>query len=287
MKVLITGHTGFIGRNISRYLAMQGHEIIGLSRSFSEESCFNDQVCCDLGEPDLSKSIITHKNLKGVEIVIHTSSILADNTNLESFDFFYANLRIIENTVKLCKSLQPKKIINLSSMAVYPNIDGDFSEESQTFAGHNPEGLYGLSKICSENIFDLYLSQSSCVSHLRLSQVFGDGMRDDRIYSIFLNELIETNKVSVWGNGERISNFIHISKLLDIIKLFVDKKNPGVYNVGEYNISYKDLAQIIIDEFGDKSSKIILVPKGNKSKFNLNLEKLNALRNNSHSKTEG
>ena len=287
MKVLITGHTGFIGRNISRHLAMQGHEIVGLSRSLSEESCFDAQVSCDLGEPHLCESIIGHKKFKGVEIVIHASSILADNKNLESFDFFYANLRIIENTVKLCKSLQPKMIINLSSVAVYPNIDGDFSEESQTFVGHNPEGLYGLSKICSENIFDFYLSRSTCVSHLRLSQVFGDGMRDDRIYSIFLNELRETNKISVWGNGERTSNFIDISKLLDILQLFIDKKNPGVYNVGDHNISYKDIAQIIIDEFGDKASKIILVPEGNKSKFNLNLEKLHALRKNFLSKTEG
>ena len=131
MKVLITGHTGFIGRNISRHLAMQGHEIVGLSRSLSEESCFDAQVSCDLGEPHLCESIIGHKKLKGVEIVIHASSILADNKNLESFDFFYANLRIIENTVKLCKSLQPKMIINLSSVAVYPNIDGDFSTDNR------------------------------------------------------------------------------------------------------------------------------------------------------------
>jgi len=287
MKVLITGHTGFIGRNISRHLAMQGHEIVGLSRGLSEESCFDAQVSCDLGEPHLCESIIGHKKLKGVEMVIHASSILADNENLESFDFFYANLRIIENTVKLCKSLQHKMIINLSTVAVYPNIDGDFSEESKTFVGHNPEGLYGLSKICSENIFDFYLSRSMCVSHLRLSQVFGDGMRDDRIYSIFLNELRETNKISVWGNGERTSNFIDISKLLDILQLFIDTKNPGVYNVGDHNISYKDIAQIIINKFGDKASKIILVPEGNKSKFNLNLEKLHALRKNFISKTKG
>jgi len=287
MKVLITGHTGFIGRNISRHLAMQGHEIIGLSRSLSEELCFDAQVSCDLGEPHLCESIIAHKNLKGVEIVIHASSVLANNENLESFEFFYSNLRIIENTVKLCKSLQPKVMINLSTFAVYPNIDGDFSEESQTFVGHNPEGLYGLSKICGENIFDFYLSRSTCVSHLRLGQVFGDGMRDDRIYSIFLNELKETNKISVWGNGERISNFIDIAKLLDILQLFIDNKIPGVYNVGDHNISYKDIAQIIIEEFGDNDSKIILVPEGNKSKFNLNLEKLHALRKNLHSTREG
>ena len=38
-----------------------------------------------------------------------------------------------------------------------------------------------------------------------------------------------------------------------------------------------DIAQIIIDEFGNNKSEITLVNKGSKAKFNLNLDKLRAL----------
>lgn len=277
MKILITGHTGFIGRNIARRLSLQGHELVGLSRGFSEESFYEAQISCDLADEYACNSIAFTKDLDGVEIVIHASSILADKANIASFGLLYSNIHIIENTVKLCELLQPKALINLSSFAVYPNMDGDFLETSQISVGHSPEGLYALSKICSENIFDFYLSKSMCVSHLRLGQVFGEGMRDDRIYSIFLKELKDTNKISVWGNGERTSNFISIAKLLDIFQIFIENKVPGVYNIGEHNISYKDIAQIIIDEFGDNNSEIILVHAGSKAKFNLNLDKLRAL----------
>lgn len=277
MKILITGHTGFIGRNIAHHLSLQGHELVGLSRSSSKESFYAAQISCDFSDEYAFNSLAVNKVLDGVEIVIHASSILADKVNIASFGLLYSNIHIIENTVKLCELLQPKTLINLSSFAVYPNIDGDFSETSQISVGHSPEGLYALSKICSENIFDFYLSKLMCVSHLRLSQVFGEGMRDDRIYSIFLKELKDTNKITVWGNGERISNFISIAKLLSVFQVFIENKVPGVINIGEYNVSYKDIAQIIIDEFGNKNSEIILVHSGNKAKFNLNLDKLCAL----------
>jgi nucleoside-diphosphate-sugar epimerase len=208
--------------------------------------------------------------------VIHASLVLVDKANIASFGFIYYNIHIIENTVALNKLLQPKFLINFYSFSAYPNIDGDFLETSQISVEHSPEGLYALSKICSENIFDFYISKSMCVSHLRLVQVFGEGMRDERAYNIFLKELEDTKKISVWGNGERINNFTRIAKLLDIFQVFIKIKIRGVYNIGDHNVSYKDIAQIIIDKFRNNNSELTLVHAGNKAKFNLNLDKLRA-----------
>ena len=284
MKILVTGHSGFIGQNIVKYLSSRGHLIVGVSRGPCQKSACDIQISCDLGDMQSCELLLSNKNLSSIDIIIHTSSVLADSENIKSLTLLYDNLKITEGIVKLCQSLKPKSLVNLSTFAVYPNVDGDFSEESKTSVGTNPEGIYGLSKLCSENIFDFYLSPLLNVVHLRLGQVYGEGMRSDRIYSIFLDELKHFNRITVWGNGQRISNFIPVSILMESIQFFVNYQLSGVYNVGHYNISYKDMAQMIINQYGNIRSEIILVPEGSQSRFTLNCEKVRLMIEKSHSK---
>lgn len=121
--------------------------------------------------------------------------VLVDKANIASLGFVYYNIHVIENTVELSKLLQPKFLFNFYSFMTYPNIDGDFLETSQISVEHSPGGLYALSKICCENTFDFYISKSICVSYLRLGQVFGEGMRDERSYNIFLKELEDKKNI--------------------------------------------------------------------------------------------
>ena len=64
----------------------------------------------------------------------------------------------------------PKQVINLSSIAVYPNKDGIFYETSEIRPSANNDGLYGLSKFIGENILDFKCAKSNIVK-LRLAQV--------------------------------------------------------------------------------------------------------------------
>jgi nucleoside-diphosphate-sugar epimerase len=100
-------------------------------------------------------------------------------------------------------------------------------------------------------------------------------MRSDRIYSEFLKELTDYNQITVWGNGERVSNFISIEYLIEIIIQIINKNlPPGTYNLGNKNISYYELAQLIISLYGNNSSKIITIEKGIKSKVFIESNKL-------------
>ena len=112
------------------------------------------------------------------------------------------------------------------------------------------------------------------IVHLRISQVHGKGMRDDRIIPFMLEELKSENKITVFGNGERTSNFINVDKLVKEIEFFLQEDISGIYNVGDQNISYLELAQELIDQYGDHNSTIEKEPQGNKEKFILDISKL-------------
>ena len=112
------------------------------------------------------------------------------------------------------------------------------------------------------------------IAHLRVAQVYGDGMREDRIIPVMRKELEEKNIITVYGNGERQSCFIEIKKLVETVKYFLKNNVEGVYNVGDENISYFSLAKKVIAQFGNNKSKIIQKSLGSKEKFNLDSSKL-------------
>ena len=280
MKILITGHTGFIGNELSKYLSKKNFSIIGISRTSSKENYFIYQSNLNLtnvSKQDLN-NISQIKLFEDIDLIINASSILANTKNINSMDLLFNNIKMTENLVKISNLIKPKQIINLSSMAVYPDIDGDNDENSMVYMGKNREGLYGLSKFCSENILDFYLSDSIKIIHLRLSQVYGVKMRLDRIYAEMKKELSEKNYITVWGNGERISNFIEVNKLCHYIyQIILNGKLQGVFNLGDRNISYEELAKLIIEKHGNAKSKINILSKGKKYSFRLNLKKWQSL----------
>jgi len=276
MNILIIGASGFIGKHLCQHFGKL-HNVYGLSRGNKTIDGCKTVISCDLlnnaeeNFDELQNSI----NCK-IAIILNLASLLVGTDNSKNQEILFDNLRITLSIVELTKLLDVQKIINFSTMAVYPNLDGKYSETSIIWTASNTECIYGLSKFCAENLLSFYLSDRNIV-HLRLAQVYGDGMRDDRIMPMMLKELMVKNQITVYGNGKRISNFIHIQKLLKIIDFFVNHNKVGIFNVGDESLSYESVAKRTIEQYGDKDSKIIYLNKGSKSKFVLDTEKLNNL----------
>lgn len=282
MNILVTGANGFIGKKVSSALEHEGHRIYRLVRSGGNKS--KDTIEVDLTDNNQVIDFCKHfKNEKQVDMVIHLASKMADykHDEYQQLSVLEDNIEITKNMVLITKKLKLNKIINLSSIAVYPNIDGVFDENSKIDMSSNSDCLYGLSKFCSENIFQyMFKNEKTVVTNLRVAQVYGEGMRDDRIIPIMRSELKEENTITVFGQGERISNFIHIDKLIEIIKCFVVNDIDGVCNIGDESLSYMDIAKSLIGEYGNGASRIILKDNGVRAKFVLDTKKMKEIINN-------
>jgi nucleoside-diphosphate-sugar epimerase len=270
MKILVTGASGFIGQNICQNLEKKHivYKVFRNKKLFFGENNF---------EVDLTdkKSIFQSGLFKlNVDLIIHCAGIISSSNFGQNFKLFYDNIIITENIIDISKKLNSPKIINLSTIGVYPNETGVYNELSLIKPSSNSECLYSLSKFCSEELLNFLLKETEVIN-LRLAQTYGTNMRSDRIYSEFLKELTDYNQITVWGNGERVSNFISIEYLIEIIIQIINKNlPPGTYNLGNKNISYYELAQLIISLYGNNSSKIITIEKGIKSKVFIESNKL-------------
>lgn len=270
MTILITGSNGFIGKYLVKSL-QENNNIIELYNGKKYLNDNNSKITCNLLDKDHINCFLAESFQ--IDFIIHTASKLASTTNLKDMSLLHDNIIIYEHVALVIEKYKPKKVINFSSIAVYPNEDGEYFENSEIRPSANNDCLYGLSKFCGENILD-FLHKTTPIIHLRIAQVYGENMREDRIFKMMRNELQETNMITVFGNGRRVSNFINIEILINKISFFLENDIVGIFNIGEINLSYQDLASQIIIQYGNQTSQIKLVESGISTKFILNIDKL-------------
>lgn len=273
MKILLTGGSGYLGTSLKQELRNRGNRVFSLSRSSGPHI---DDLACDLTDMSEIDDIFKKLNGEKIKVVVHLASKLMDETSSQ-FDIFDHNLEISKGFVRLAGLLMPSKVINASSTAVYPEISGTFDEESIIMPSVNSDALYGLSKFVAENLMDAsLLSTSTQCIHLRIGQVYGDQMPEDKIIPVLRKELKIDSRMTLFGCGERIIPFVNISFLIDVIlKFILNKTKSGVYNVVSENMSLIDIANRIAQEEGVSEPDIVLVPDGKTSKFRVVVEKLN------------
>ncbi len=273
MNILITGAGGFIGTHLYNHLEKK-HDITRIFSS-NQSSGEKNGYSVDLTKRTEVENLTQDLSTTRFDAVIHLASKMASPESIENISILKENVDMIDNMVLMLKRLKPEVVIHFSSMAVYPNTSGLFSEDSLPMPQKNPDCLYGFSKLASEVILDFLLRKEYIrIVHLRVAQVYGEGMRQDRIIPVMRKELKEKNTITVYGNGERQSCFIEVGKLLETVDYFIQNKLDGVFNVGDENKSYVNLAKIMIEQFGDEDSTILMNPQGNKEKFNLDTSKL-------------
>lgn len=273
MRILITGVNGFVGKVLFDFLNKKNNTVYGVFRS--GEAINNNCFKLDLTNENETNNLLNVVLKDKIDIVIHTASVMANADNLNDVSILEKNALVAKNIASAIKNSTIKQLINFSSSSVYPNVDGVFTEDSVLNPSANADCFYGLSKLNSEIIINYYLNNSPIkILHLRIAMVYGSGMDSTRLIPVLENELAQKNTLTLFANGERFVNQMHVDKLCNYINLFALKEAEGVFNVGDEYLSTKEIAEKIKHQKGNSNSKIILLPNGNKNLFKLDSTKL-------------
>lgn len=214
--------------------------------------------------------------------ILNLAFITPNKYNLDDINTILNNIRITKQISLFSLSIKTKIFINFSSMSVYSEETGNYNENSPTNCEFNKDSHYGTAKLISEKLLSsLFYNTGIKLLHMRISQVYGEDIHNSRIIPLMISELRKTNKITLFNEGKRVSNFISIDYLSKIVLFFLKKNYTGIFNVGEENISYLKLAKKIIKNYGNNKSKINF--KNNDfstSKFFLNTNKLSKVLKN-------
>ncbi|MCK4541763.1 MAG: NAD-dependent epimerase/dehydratase family protein [Spirochaetales bacterium] len=250
-KFLITGASGFLGSHIAERLFRMGERNI---------------ICLDVLQPDMKlpgihyivQDILNLDRLlevsKDVDIIFHTAALVPLT---KAGDRFYeVNVRGTQNVVYCCRRYSVRKLVHLSSSAIYgiPK-DTPITEATEYF----PVEIYGRSKLEAEYIVRKYIEEGGSAACIRPRTIVGGKSRLG-VFQILFEWISENCNIYVIGDGTNPFQFVHIADLLDAIIQSAFSNTSGLYNIGSKNFgTLHDTLQALIVSAGS-ASKIKKLP---------------------------
>jgi len=250
MRILITGHKGYIGTVMAPLLADAGHEVVGLDSDLFEQCTFGPaprefpSIRKDLRDVELA-------DLKGFEAVIHLAGLSNDplgnlNPNLTYDINHHASVRL----ARLAKEAGVKRYLFSSSCSTYGAAGDKILDETAEF---NPVTPYGRSKVLVEQEVSQLASAEFSPVYFRNATAYGVSPR--LRFDLVLNNLtawaLTTGRVFIKSDGTPWRPIVHIE---DISRAFLaaleaprELIHNQAFNVGrsEENYQIRDLAEIV------------------------------------------
>ena len=243
MKVLVTGHHGYIGSVMIDVLSRGGHEVTGFDTYFYEG--------CDFGGerqvvPAIRKDIrdVVTADLRGFDAVVHLAALsndplgcLSDDTTLE------INHRASVRLAEASKEAGVPRFLFASSCSLYGAAGGDHMLDES--AGFNPITAYGLSKVLVERDVSGLADDDFSPTFFRNATAYGASPR-----------LRADVEVVIQSDGTPWRPLVHIE---DISRAFLaalaaprDVVHNQAFNVGSSHENYqiRDVAEIVRETVG-------------------------------------
>ena len=263
MNIIITGATGFVGKNLSKFLKEKGHHISPLS---------------------LRKAWELDQN---AEAIIHLAGKAHDtkNTSAEK-EYFEINTELTKKLFKEFLNTTVQDFIYFSSVkATADTVEGFLDENHKS----NPQTPYGKSKLLAEEyLLSQKLPENKRLFIIRPCMIHGPGNKGN------LNLLYKFVQKSIpypLAAFENKRSFLSIDNLNFLILEMLSNKNvgSGIYNFADDEVlSTNELVKLIANTSGKKeklwkiSSKLIsaTAKMGDVMKLPLNSERLKKLTEN-------
>lgn len=283
MKILLTGGSGMVGRNICDYA--RGFSKYELLAPTSKELNLLDKTAVDL-------YINSHKP----DVIIHAAGIVGGiQANIENpVKFLHENTLMGQNIVLSAYQTGIKQLINLGSSCMYPrNAQNPLLEESILTGELEPtnEG-YALAKIVTAKLCE-YISRTNLDYQYKTlipCNLYGKYDKFDPIKSHMIPAAIQKvhrakteqlTSIEIWGDGLARREFMYAEDLADAVFFALDNltKLPNMVNVGlgfDYTINeyYEYIAKVV--NYQGKFEHDISKPVGMKQKL-VNTDKLQQL----------
>lgn len=250
MKVLVTGHKGFIGTVMVPMLQSAGHEVVGLDSdlyrycTYGEPPVEVEEIIKDVRDVEIS-------DLDGIDAIVHLAALSNDLLgNLNPELTMAINYRASVSLAKMAKEIGVKRFLFASSCSMYGAAGDAVLDESADF---NPVTAYAKSKVLVEKEVSQLADESFSPTFLRNATAYGVSPRIR--FDVVLNNLIAwaytTGSILMKSDGTPWRPLVHIE---DISRAFIavlasprQVVSNQAFNVGrnEENYQIRELADMV------------------------------------------
>ena len=249
-KVLLTGATGFLGKNVVPVLS-NNYEVIGVGSQWD----LRDQEAVDQLFFEFDFDVIVHA-------AGSVGGILANRQNPGKF--MYENLIMGANLIEAARNFGIDKFVLLGTVCAYPKFTPVPFEEKQIWNGYPEEtnAPYGIAKKALMKLLETYNEQyeMNCANLIPVN-MYGPHDHFNLTSSHVIPALIlkfynamkaGERQVTIWGTGEASREFLYAEDCAEAISLAIEKDvEPEPINIGTgAEIKIKDLVVEIAQQMG-------------------------------------
>ena len=275
MRVLITGHDGYIGTVLTPLVRDASHDVVGLD-AYLFEGCSLGEAHVE-GDPiDVRDVEIDH--LRGFDAVIHLAAISNDPVgNLSPSRTYEINHRATVRLGWLAKRAGVKRFVFASSCSLYGAASPDeLLTESAPF---NPVTAYGEAKVLAERALSDLADENFSPVFLRNATVYGYSprLRLDLAVNILTNLAVNTGRITVFGGAQKRPN-IHIEDVTDLyvqsLEWPADRIDGQIFNAGYENHTVSQLADMVAGVVGRERVEIVTTPTDDHRSYHISSERI-------------
>ena len=254
MKYLITGGSGFLGINLTRFLLNKAHTVVEYDvADFDYPERTNPGVSFVKG--DIRDKAKLSQAMSGVDIVVHTAAALPLYT---PEDIRTTDLDGTRNVIEAAQANHVQRVIHISSTAVYGIPDHHPLLETDRLHGVGP---YGEAKIGAEQVCEAYRAQGMCIPIIRPKSFVGPERLG--VFAMLYDWAYTGHGFPVIGNGNNPYQYLDVEDLCEAIYLCATlpcEKANDTFNIGAkiYGTMKQDF-QSVLDHAGH-NKKVVPFP---------------------------
>lgn len=255
MKVLLTGHQGYLGTVMAPVLRRAGHDVVGLDVGW-----FADRVLGPAPDdpPGLRVDLreVTARQLEGFDAVIHLAALSNDPLgNLAPGITYDINHHAAVRLAAAAKQAGVGRFLYSSTCSVYGAAGDRLVAEDATLAPVTP---YAVSKVRVEAELDDLADASFCPVSLRNATAFGFSprLRADIVLNNLVGHALLTGEVLVLSDGTPWRPLVHAADIAEVFTAVLAAPTDLVrgvkVNVGSEagNVTVAEIAEAVAAETG-------------------------------------
>lgn len=260
-KILITGATGFIGRNLAQtFAAREDYEVIGVYHRRLPYTWPNLRWI----RADLTKAEDVQRSVTGVDVILHAAATTSGAGDIVTQPYVHVTDNAVMNSLLLRAAFEQQvgHVVFFSCTVMYhsseqPLAEDDFDANREMYPRYFGAGwtkLY-IEKMC-EFYAGLGRSRHTVIRH---SNIYGPHDKFDlersHVFGATVTKVMtaQDGRIIVWGSGEEARDLLYIDDLVDFVYRAIKWQTPSfaLYNVGSGQaILIKDLVRRIVAASG-------------------------------------